>query len=1053
MAADRRLTLCPACLTQGWQRAKSDQPAPAAVFEIPGYEIAGEIARGGMGVVYRARQKHPQREVAVKMLMPQVALDDMRERFRIEAKVMADLVHPGIVPIYQYGEHTGVPWISMALCARGSLAERKDEYRGQWRRIAELIASLAEAVSFAHAHGVLHRDLKPGNVLFSEDGRAFLSDFGLAKIVTEHSDLTRTISLVGTPHYLAPELIDNASQATTASDVYALGAILYELLAGGPPFDGQNVAAILKQISEKDAAPLGKEVPRDLATIALKCLSKSPAQRYATAQAFADDLKRWLSNQPIAARRMSVNERLVFWCKRKPALATMSVLLVISVLGAALTMLLKNRELAQSLRVAEAHRREALIGEARVIRRQMAVFESEHALKNIAEVALIREDDDLREEAAALLSLPSFKLVETTSRSTNYWMRKPDPALRCWVDFSDEKSAKIIERASDRELALLPPGRAFKPAYSSAFDPSGRFVCYRQSVPDQLVVVEWATGKTLLALPSAGYEWPVLRSGPELIVANSGRIEHRDLRGQGKATRVWESPSKLKEPVLLSLSPDERWLGVGDNKLSPLFIFDVEAGKVRAEYNTVSNSHVVVLGWSGAGEAFIEGTADGMFNGYINDPASLSRRVLPDHYNLPRAVCWHPRGDLLVTAAADNRTQVLHTATLRPLGKLAASGSQTTFFDEGRRLLVDNPDFGQQLWYEVKLSKVCREYSPPETMSGGAHNWGGNAVSFINNGQMLLVRDGGYAQFYDVVSGRRLVRLSDAGQMNVWDETARSLWLCGSRRGHPWQLSEERDGEFQLKRGKPLDVYATIGREPSGAASASILASPSLDVWVLRRDGDIFFARESEKVESILHVPPRNKSDPPPVLAFQAATSDGRLLALADEKQGLLVVVDVLKRRLVHRLELPEPANIGFSGDESSLWLVERARLRKLRVGTWKEELVINDSNSSARLRSPAVSPDGRLLATIDDRTLELRDAHTGNCFLKLRHPLAIPLGAAAFSPDGAQLACACLGQVTLVWDLHELMTEFRRLGLTWPGPEMKVSQMKAVKSLRVQTE
>ena len=297
---------------------------------IGGHELIEIIARGGMGIVYRARQSDPAREVALKALPgAELMSEEARQRFRIEAQAMARLQHPAIVPIYELGEEGGTPFFTMKFAAGGCLAQRIDDFKGRWRESAELIATIAEVVHYAHERGVLHRDLKPGNVLFDEDGHAMVSDFGLAKIIGENADLTRTITLMGTPNYMAPELTRGGKDAvTTACDVWSLGVMLYELLAGQQPFRGDNLAAILRQLNEEEPEMLPREVPRDLAIIAGKALQKTPARRYASAQELADDLRLWLAGEAIMARSQPVAERCWRWLRRHPVWAAAALLVV-----------------------------------------------------------------------------------------------------------------------------------------------------------------------------------------------------------------------------------------------------------------------------------------------------------------------------------------------------------------------------------------------------------------------------------------------------------------------------------------------------------------------------------------------------------------------------------------------------------------------------------------------------------------------------------------------------------------------------------------------------
>jgi len=229
-------------------------PSSSSLMRVAGYEVIEEIARGGMGIVYRARQLDPSRAVALKMLLPHhLASAGMAERFGLEVRALSELEHPSILPVHQMGEHDGLPFFTMKLATGGTLAQRKAEYGGNWRAIAELLVQLAEAVQFAHERGVLHRDLKPGNILFDDRGHPYVSDFGLAKLANDDAELTRSVDFLGTPHYVAPEVATrSARQATIASDIYSLGAILYELLAGRPPFEAEGVPALLKKIAEED---------------------------------------------------------------------------------------------------------------------------------------------------------------------------------------------------------------------------------------------------------------------------------------------------------------------------------------------------------------------------------------------------------------------------------------------------------------------------------------------------------------------------------------------------------------------------------------------------------------------------------------------------------------------------------------------------------------------------------------------------------------------------------------------------------------------------------
>ena len=279
--------------------------------ELGDYELLEEIGRGGQGVVFRARQKSLNRIVALKVIgLGQWATKAHLKRFRLEAEAAASLDHPCIVPIYEVGERDGQCYFSMKFVEGGQLDEVVKHTPMSIRQAAELIAKVARTVHYAHEHGILHRDIKPGNILLDAKGEPHLTDFGLARLVESESTVTRTLEVLGTPSYMAPEqAAGNNAKLTSATDVYGLGAVLYQLLTGHPPFAGGTTYETIKLLLETEPRPprlWNPKVDRDLSTICLKCLEKDPQRRYSSALALAEDLERWLKHEPIQARRTGV---------------------------------------------------------------------------------------------------------------------------------------------------------------------------------------------------------------------------------------------------------------------------------------------------------------------------------------------------------------------------------------------------------------------------------------------------------------------------------------------------------------------------------------------------------------------------------------------------------------------------------------------------------------------------------------------------------------------------------------------------------------------------
>jgi TolB-like protein/Tfp pilus assembly protein PilF len=306
---------------------------PEMLRELGDYELLEQIGRGGQGIVFRARQKSLNRIVALKVIgLGQWATEAHLKRFRLEAEAAARLEHPGIVPIHEVGERNGSCYFSMKFVEGGQLDQVAKRAPISIRHAAELIAKIARTVHYAHEHGILHRDIKPGNILLDGKGEPHLTDFGLARLVESESTITRTMEVMGTPSYMAPEqAVGNNAAVSSVTDVYGLGAVLYQLLTGQPPFAGGTTYETIKLLLDTEPRQprlLNPKVDRDLSTICLKCLEKDPKRRYSSALALAEDLERWLKHEPIQARHTGIVARGRKWVQRNPTSALLVACLV-----------------------------------------------------------------------------------------------------------------------------------------------------------------------------------------------------------------------------------------------------------------------------------------------------------------------------------------------------------------------------------------------------------------------------------------------------------------------------------------------------------------------------------------------------------------------------------------------------------------------------------------------------------------------------------------------------------------------------------------------------
>lgn len=952
-------------------------------------EIIEELGRGGMGRVFAARQKGLGRIVAIKAIAAgPAAASELERRFLREAQTIARLRHPHIVAVHEFGRSNGFAYFTMDYIEGGDLARHAKAHPFSPREAAALVHKVAGALAYTHAEGVLHRDLKPSNILL-DAGEPRVADFGLAAQLEPGGDLTAASGVLGTPHYLAPEALRGGSAAQgIAGDIYALGVILFELCTGRAPYAGASPAELTVNVMTTEAPSprlLAPATPTDLETICLKCLERDPARRYASMAALAEDLRRFLGGEPILARPIHGVARFTRWCRRRPALAAVWMLITALAIGstAAATWINRERTRAEAAlgaaRLAEGAARERLrdarLAEARAMRRTLVPGRRDQALAALAEAARIRPGSDLRDEALAALLIPDIRDVE-------HWMLGHgvpgevnfDPA-GTWVTF-EERGATGFGRgpAEIRRWGEAKPFGTLAVPDTAAlgrldFSPDGRWVMgrYRDASLRVWRVGEGAPVVSLRDRPSPGgddggefsnddYDFSPDSTQFALGLPEGGVALYRTADG----TELARWPGKVRFHTV-RYSPDGRHLAaavlVNAGAGPALFVMATADGRI--EHALTPEDAIGSVEWSPDSRLVAVALRGNLVVTYDTRDGRMLQKFSSVARN-PRDLVYLG-GETLLAVRASGTTTMHFLNAVRGEDEVQLDNIGASFItaQPGGKTFVVADNAGRVTRWEVLAPAGFRTVPPPRP-AGYEGIGDAGALDFSPDGRWEVTSSVGIAIIRDTRTGRLAGEIDDhVSDMSdistaVFTADARGLVQCSPRRG--------------------------LRRTALSWTSEETCAGGELEVL------------DAEKG-----------------FVIAAYTEDRRRFALIDYRTGHLKVVDVDQAgaRTVSRWKVPGVYNVAFDPEGRRLLvnctgMGSKAAEQRLRVHDAATGEVVKDLGPVVSCDA-AWSRDGRTALTSHGQEESiLWNASTWQPIATLRGELGGNMTTFAFSPDGS---------------------------------------------------